>query len=190
MLNIPFDSEEGYKYSSFRKTRYDKHLKSLMKLMNFNKKLEIKDVALKMEIVNPSVEKTAKKILEAYAQRKTDVDLDHPQYHTMSVYQACKVENVKTTKKKFISMSNLKPNQWSQLEKMFDSWVSTDIKADKPSSKVKSSEIIEQSSNQSSQTTKRKADIAPEVEDYEAWKKRTLAKAYADLKRLEVASAE
>lgn len=189
MLNITLDSQEAYKYSALRKTRYDKSLQTIMKLMNFNKELEIKDVALKMEIINPSIEKTAKKIIKAYAEQKTEVDLDHPQYNTMSVYQACKVENVKTNKKKFIAMSNLKPNQWAKLEKMFDE-VRADIKPDQPNNNTnqKSSEIIEQASNESSKTLKRK--IAPEVEDYESWKKRTLAKAYADLKVLKAVNIE
>lgn len=181
MLSIAFDANEGHKYSTLRKTQYNKHRQTLMKLMNFNKKLEIKDVVMKMEITNPSIERTAKKVLIAYVKQAVDVDLDHPQFQTMSVYQACKIENVKTTKKKLIAMSNLKPNQWTQLEKIFDTDIQPLIKPEKPNKVgLQSSEIIEQASNESSQQQKRKMKT-PEVEDYETWKKKTLAKAYAEL---------
>lgn len=153
-----------------------------MRLMNLTKKLKVKDVVLKLGITNGNVEKTATKIYDSYAKTAVQTDLDHPQYLVMSVYQACKSEKVKAAKKILIPLSNLKPNQWSQLVKSWDKFVGSLVNLDKENLKggLKKAANDEQPTNGTE--LKRKHEAEPEIEDYDVWAKRTLDKARADLK--------
>lgn len=177
LFNIVFDTASGVQYSSLRKSNYERNRKMMIKLMNLNKKLDIKDVMLKIGLSNANVEKSAKRIFKSYEQSAADADLDHPQYVTMSVHQACKLEKVKIPKKNLIPLSNLKNNQWSLLEKSWDKFVaSMETKENEASQKP-----VQQQSTGAEPVLKRKLEAEPEVEDYAVWAKRTLAAAYAEL---------
>jgi len=177
-LGIAFDKANGVKFSSMKKTMYNDRRNLLMKLMNLDKKLNINDFTLKMGVCNGNVEKAAKTIYETFQKDSANIDLDHPQYITMSVYQACKKEKVKVAKKEFIAASNLKLNQWCLMEKSWDKWIS----AIKFSSEEMRKKINENSTERPK--LKRKLDAEPEIEDYDVWAKRTLEKARAELKNL------
>lgn len=155
-----------------------------MRLMNLNKKLEIIDVVLKMEISNAKVEKTSLRIYEAYKKKAFQTDLDHPQYIAMAVYQACKLEKAKIAKKNIIAISNLKPNQWKLLEKSWDKWVGSIGNFDKENvnEKRKQESNIVQETNGTELKHKRKLEAEPDAEDYDVWAKRTLDKARAEIK--------
>lgn len=153
-----------------------------MKLMNLNKKLDVPGLLMKMQVSNTNVEKAAKKIFEEFQTNNPDLDLDHPQYVVMSCFQACKLEKAKVPKKNFITMSNLTPPQWILLERSWDKWVCNVAKTEKDEARSKSKDFEATTSNESS-GVKRKLVAEPEIEEYEVWAKRTLAKAYADLKK-------
>ena len=137
-------------------------------------------MTLKLGITNNNVEKTASRILETYRKESfEDTDLDHPQFVVMSVYQACKLEKVKSTKKTFITASNLKPNQWNLLEKTWDKWTVNVGKSNKENEKAKSSE--QESAGKIEKILKRKQTAEPDIEDYDVWAKRTLEQAHINL---------
>jgi transcription initiation factor TFIIIB Brf1 subunit/transcription initiation factor TFIIB len=179
-VNIPFEESAGMKLSGMRKTSYKNYRNNFMKLLNLNKKLGIPEMILKLGVTSSNVEKTAKKILDAYKKESFEADMDHPQFIVMSIYQACKLEKVKAPKRNFVSASNLKPNQWSLLEKSWDKWTAGIGKSTKESSKVKQAEE-EESAGKPERSLKRK-HAEPEVEDYDTWAKRTVEQAQKDLK--------
>lgn len=152
-----------------------------MKLLNLTKKMSINSVILKLGINNSNVEKNSKKILDSYAQQDPRADLDHPQYIVMSVYQACKFEKVKIQKKNLIPLSNLKPNQWTMLEKSWDKWVGDVVKVEKEN---RMQEIVDDENvtkHRGGKQLKRKQQTEQEEEDYDVWKKRILESANAEI---------
>lgn len=177
-FNIPFDEPAGIRLAGIRKTSYKNNRKNLIKLLNLNKKLGIAELTLKMGINSSNVEKTANRIYEAYKKESFDADLDHPQFIAMSCYQACKLEKFKVTKKPFIAASNLKPNQWNQLEKSWDKWT---VNVGKSENMKKSTEDPQEESAGKKLNLKRKHTAEPETEDYDVWAKRTLEKAQKNL---------
>lgn len=157
----------------------------ITKFLNFNKQIDVTAALLKLCISNPNVEKAAKKIYEDYKQQNSQIDLDHPQFAFMSVYQACKREKVKLPKKNFMHYSNLNNTQWTTLEKSFNKWVSSveQVGKENINSKLMTTEMEApaQQETKEGQGVKRKHE-EPDIEDYDVWAKRTLDKAYAELK--------
>lgn len=181
LLNIQFDTLTAIKFSSIKKSAYQNARSVLMKLMNLGKKHGIVEILLKMGISNPKVETSAKNIYAAYEKQAPNSDLDHPQYCTMAVYQACKLEKVKVTKKSFIQSSNLKPNQFTQLENSWEKWVGSVVKAD---SKDNGKQAQNGNVDEKTPSNKRAPETEPETEDYDVWAKRILSNARCQLKAL------
>lgn len=155
-----------------------------MKLMNLNKKLDVPTMMLKMGLTNQNVEKIAIQIFEAFQKDYgQQMDLDHPQYVAMSVYKACMIAKVNVVKKSLIAASNLKKDQWSKLEKACDKLVNNLKKLSDENEKegLKDSDFVGAHNSESKPGLKRTLAVEPEVEDYDEWAKRTLAKARADL---------
>jgi hypothetical protein len=182
LLNIAFETASAVKHSSMRKRIYDNYRKTFLKLMKLDKKTSIRDLILKRGISNAKVDPTAHKIYEAYQNSTDGIDLDHPQYMAMSVFEACKLEGVKVSKKDFISISNLKPNQWTLLEKTFDKIANSVGKLGKENSNNKFPTDCD--TNVTETKLKRKVEAEPEIEDYDVWAERTLKKAYAELEKI------
>lgn len=180
LQNVSFDSQAAISLTKMRKSLYNSSRQVLLKLLNLNKKMDVNVVVLKMGISNTNVQKTALTIFDAY-KNYYEVDLDHPQYSFMSVYQACKLEKVKVAKKNFIAGSNLNLHQWTKLEKSWDSLVGSIGKADNEN---KSKLTKTEGAQEIGKTLKRKHEEITEIEDYDVWAKRTLAKAHAELKTL------
>lgn len=177
-MNISFDESAGIKIAGMRKTSYKNNRNTVIKLLNLNKKLGIEEMVLKMGVSSVSVEKTAKRIFEAYKTESFENDLDHPSYVVMSIFQACKLEKVKISKKAFITASNLKPNQWNQMEKTWDKWTVNIGKADKENIKTKEAT----NEQESAPKAEKRKHTEPEIEAYDIWAKRTLEQAQKDLK--------
>lgn len=98
--------------------------------MNLSKRLDIPQIILKLSITNTAIENTARNIFDTYKSDfsfKNQIDFDHPQYVTMSVYQSCKKHKLKIAKSNFVTISNLKPAQFNQCEKDWDKWLMTTI---------------------------------------------------------------
>lgn len=86
----------------------------------------------------------------------------------------------KVLKKQFIAASNLRPFQWTKLEKSFAGLVTQASKEDsKAASALEDSEEASYRSNGQHQKEKRKLNTEQELEDYDVWKIRTLKEAYA-----------
>lgn len=186
LQNVPFDTSTAISLTKMRKSLYNSNRRTILKVLNLNKKQDVKAVLLKMGITNTNVQKTAARIYEACKDQNFQMDLDHPQVSFMSVYQACKVEKVKAVKKNFIAASNLNLTQWTKLEKSWDKWASLIGKADKENMKCQliTEVAAAQSAKEGGQKLKRKHEEPAEIENYDVWAKRTLEKAYAELKAM------
>lgn len=183
LQNFPFETKAAIELLKMSKTKYKSLRVTILKLLNLEKKLDVNAVALKMGISNDKVILTASNIFEAY-QKENHGDCDHPQYVSMSVFQACKLHKSKTNKKNFMVLSNLKPNQWSKLEKSWDSWVAP-FAIEKENKNLKLPASIDINPHQpAEQKLKRKCE-EPIIEDYDVWAKRTLEKAQAEIEAME-----
>lgn len=183
-MNIPFDEAAAIRQASIRpKSSYQKNRKLLMKLLNLQKKMNISSVILKLNINNSNVERNSKRILDSYAQQDPTADLDHPQYLVMSIYQACKFDKVKVPKKSLIPLSNLKPNQWSMLEKSWDKWVGSVLNVEKENriQEIVDDDNVTKQRGGGKQQLKRKQQNEPEEADYDVWKKRIIDAANAEI---------
>lgn len=130
LLGITFDHSNKLKLSSLKKSEYNNNKKIIEKVLNLNKRLDIPGIILKLSITNTAIENTAKNIFDTYKSDfsfKNQIDFDHPQYVTMSVYQSCKKHKLKIPKTNFVAISNLKPAQFNQCEKDWDNWLLTTI---------------------------------------------------------------
>jgi len=186
LQNVHFDTTAAIALSQLTKRLYNSNRQMVnFNNLNFNKKIDVNAALLKLCISNSNVEKTAKRFYEDYKSQNSLIDLDHPQYSYMSVFQACKLENIKVPKKKFMIYSNLNNTQWSNLEKSFNKWVSSVEKVGKENinSKLMTMEEPVQQEKMEGQKLKRKHE-EPDIEDYDVWAKRTLDKAYTELKVL------
>lgn len=187
VLNIPFcEPSLAEQYSCQKKSAYKKNRKILLKVLDLNKKMTIDDVIRKLGITNSSaVEKMAKEIFKTYMTQQAyeNQDID-PSVFVMSVYFACKFENVKIAKKNVLNLSNLTHSQWGTMEKSWDKWT-TSINSKKQSKTSKTESIkenvpVETMDTQETQQVSKKLESFEEP--YDVWAKRILEKAYAELK--------
>lgn len=128
LLNIPFSvaSNQQCKLSGLRKSTYQNNKKILEKVLNLGKSVSLSDVCFKHNIVDTNVISKTKKLLDSFKEAnsyKSNVDYNHPQYITIAVYMACKLEKIKISKKDLMNGANLKTNQWILLEKEFENWL-------------------------------------------------------------------
>lgn len=130
LLGITFNHNDKFKLASLKRSVYNNNKKIIEKVLNLNKRLDISGIILKLSITNTAIEHTANNIFDTYKSDfsfKNQIDFDHPQYVTMSVYQSCKKHKLKLPKTKFVAISNLKPAQFNQCEKDWDEWLLTTI---------------------------------------------------------------
>lgn len=184
LLNMEFDDKRSLKIAKLTKTAYQNNKRILEKVLNLNKILDINEICIKAGLSDSNVKKTAKKILEAYKKdfHYRNLDFDHPQYVSQAVYQACKVEKVKITKKKMQDCSNLKPAQWISMETEWDKWLQKSPTSLEPTKKEKTVlQLVQELENETSEVVKIHKEL--KVEDYDVWKKRILEQAYEAIKK-------
>lgn len=174
-MQIPFDSGAAIKMSSIKKTEYKKTKNMMKKLINLENnisELGVSKLLMKLGICNSNIEKTAKEILAQFHDNEVVIP-DHPQFVALSCYLACKINKEKVLKKAFIAASNLRPLQWTKLEKKYENVVST-------TQKSKGGTCTEVHDEPRPDKLKRKLIPSElEVEDYDVWKARTLKQARA-----------
>lgn len=186
LLSWPFaETSLAIQQSCLKKSIYSKNKKILQKVLDLNKKLTIDEVIRKLGITHTNnVEKLAKEIFKYYMKQQTYEDQDiNPAVFVMSVYFACKYENVKVLKKNVLNLSNLTHSQWGIMEKSWEKWTSSFNKKSKGSSKKESEAVKEnvpECIEEVQETVKSKRTETTE-ETYEEWAKRILDKAYKEL---------
>lgn len=184
-LGIPIDQENALKLSGLRKSQYANNKRMFEKLLDLNKQIGISEICTKLGI--NELAKKATELLELYKSivenEANDIDITHPQYPSMAVYQASKLGQKRMSKQKIMAISHLRPSQWTLLEQRWDKFVATHY-AQSKDKKVKSpsggdGNPKEETAQKSSQELKR--PHVPEVEDYEVWKNRMLGMARLEL---------
>ncbi|XP_058465985.1 origin recognition complex subunit 6 [Malaya genurostris] len=190
-LGVPCDSEMTLKLSGLKKSAYANNKRTLEKLLDINQLMGINEICIQLGL--HQVQKEATFLLNSYKSfvdgRSAEIDFTHPQYATMSVFQACKRIKVKPPKAKLVSLSHLKPAQWSLLEKNWENFLVNSSGLNSATSKLKqpkASETLEQTENLEEKRCHGLKHNSPEkVEPYGNWKKRMLEKAYRELKSLQ-----
>ena len=185
LLNLEFDQKIALKVAKLTKTAYQNNKRLLEKILNLNKLLDINEICIKAGLSDPNVKRAAKAILEAYKKdfQYKNFDFDHPQYISQAVYQACKTQKVKITKKKMQECSNLKPAQWISMEAEWDKWLQKSSAGSKDPKKEKSVlQLVQELESESTEVVK-SSHKEVEVEDYDVWKKRVLEQAHEAVKK-------
>ncbi|XP_058835110.1 origin recognition complex subunit 6 [Topomyia yanbarensis] len=192
LLGLPCDNEMTLKLSGLKKSAYVNNRRTIEKLLDINQLIGINEVCIQLGL--HQVQKEATALLNSYktfvGAGSTEIDFTHPQYATMSVFQACKRLKVKPPKAKLISLSHLKPTQWTLLEKNWEKFLAnaTDVSAT-AATKLKQNKTVEAVEQTEEPLDKRSNGLkhsSPEkIEPYGNWKKRMLEKAYRELKSLQ-----
>lgn len=188
LLNLPFaDTKLAIQQACLNKSSYNKNRKTIQKVLDLNKKLTIDEVIRKLGITHSSaVEKKAKEIFRVYMNLQSfhNHDIDSSVF-VMSVYYACKFENVKIAKKNVLNLSSLTHGQWVTLEKSWEKWVNDlntnkkDVKKDAGGGKEN---IVNNQMKVDSQKGTKRVEEAEET--YDEWAKRILDAAYAKLRTI------
>uniref|UniRef100_A0A182M6L8 Origin recognition complex subunit 6 n=1 Tax=Anopheles culicifacies TaxID=139723 RepID=A0A182M6L8_9DIPT len=190
LLGLPFDSDMALKLSGMKKASYANGRRTLEKILDINKTLGIGEICVQVGM--SQVQKEATNLLEAYkryaGQGQGETDFTHPQYATMAVFQACKRQAVKPPKTKLVTLSHLKPTQWTMLEKNWDKFLTT-LPVGKQSGKPKEAQEgdinVKDKVEESKGSGAGQKHASPEkLEPYHNWKKRMLEKAYRELEQL------
>ena len=56
-----------------------------------------------------------------------EMDLTHPQYAAMAIYQSCKHLKTKVNKSRLQGFSHLKSVQWANLERQWSNWLTNNV---------------------------------------------------------------
>lgn len=183
LMNIPVDTKSAVQ---LKKSQYNKYKKTILKLLGLDKTMTIDEVIRKLGITHATtVERTAKEIFSVYVKQEAfeDVQDFDVSIFVMSVYFACKFENVKILKKNIIILSNLRPNQWVLMEQSWEKWVSS-LKKITNKENRKIVHVQENDHVASSSASQIKESKTEETEEsYEIWEYNTLVKAYKELQQ-------
>lgn len=180
LLNVGLDHDNALKVSGLKKSQYLSNKRMFEKCLDLNKPLTINDICIQLGV--QEVCKKAKELFEFYKNHNTDVaaeeDIAHPQYVAMAVYQAGKILKKKISKQKISSFSHLKPTQWTNLEKKWDTFIdeNPNLKADLS--------LVKKVVKEDEETQKPKEKVKKfkeKIEPYEDWKERIIAFARAKL---------
>lgn len=155
------------------------------KLLDLNKLIGVNDICVQLNL--NEVNKKAGELLQLYTDMVTsqqrDLDMCHPQYAAMAVYQACKLSKLKVSKSKIMAFSNLRPSQWQHLEQRWDKFLIKQYKG-LMDNRLKGTRNNEQKSDENKENynvevvhEKRKH----EVEDYYKWKQKMIKMAQEKL---------
>ncbi|KAG4073005.1 hypothetical protein HA402_009424 [Bradysia odoriphaga] len=149
----------------------------------------IKSVCTALELPRiKDVEKNARLFMDKLKKSKLNLlgEFGHPQNACMAVYYSCKLLAIKVNERRLITLSRLQRKQWTQLKMIWQPWLNdhpwsagptTDSKVT-TKNKPKNVTLTRTDDQQTRPTIKIENDGA---ESYDVWKKRILAKAYADL---------
>lgn len=186
LLGLPFDSEIALKMSGLKKTAYANSRRTLEKILDLNKPIGITEMCTQLGLNH--IHKEAAALLESYqryvSSNHSEIDFAHPQYIAMAIFQTCKKQKIKPPKSKLVSISHLKPAQWSVLEKNWDNFLAT--RSNKTQGKEQDErEAVNESADEQTTPTKQgnclKHSSPEKIEPYVNWKKRILEKAYREL---------
>lgn len=136
------------------------------------------------------VQKLAEKYLDEYktnigATSYQEVDINHPQYAAMALYQACKSEKVRVSKVKLVGFSHLKMAQWEVLEKSWNSWITKRLEEKKLNKTLVEEEAAGDQDVALMRDSKAKdiemKSTETKINSYSSWRDDILQKAYKDL---------
>ncbi|XP_037949483.1 origin recognition complex subunit 6-like isoform X2 [Teleopsis dalmanni] len=179
MLGIAFDT--AIKLSHLKKAHYINRKRIIEKLLDLDKVVGVNDICIQLGL--SEVSKKANELHELYknivAKENHDIDINHPQYAAIAVFQACKILKKKPPKTRLMPYSNLRPTQWMQLEKRWDRFIAMQYK-DSIDKKMKGLHPEESKPYKQPEVSTSKSNVSV-LEDYEVWKERILEMARSKL---------
>lgn len=180
------------KLSGLKKPAYLNHRRIVEKILDINKPIGVNEICVQLGITE--IQRECQMLLDAYASSPENslrnIDINHPQYPAMVVYQLAKLKGIKIKKTKLVTYSHLKPQQWNILEKSWEKWTESNPKTVQQfhmggSKKNDKTAInLPRENNNSPGKVILRTEIEPE-DDFETWRERVLRKALADLERIQ-----
>lgn len=127
MCSTEFDRDLAVKLSGLKKKEYNLQKESVEKSLNVGSRMSLDAICAHLSI-NEAMKRDAACLLKEYNTMKKGIlyDIDLAQFHTMAVYQSCKLRNFRidnNMKTKLIQLSKLKPKAWKYLEEEWDKWI-------------------------------------------------------------------
>lgn len=155
------------------------------KLLELSKPVGVPEICIQLGLTE--VQEASTLALNQFVENNKlrNIDTAHPQYAAMAVYQLCKIKKIRIQKNKFISISHLKPSQWTVLEKSWETWAK---KNQGPGQELVAPSTKDERSNKNDiplengcvKDPKPKND-SDSTEEFHEWRERVLAKAFVDL---------
>ncbi|XP_055705674.1 origin recognition complex subunit 6 [Phlebotomus papatasi] len=179
-MGLSFDTELGQKLCGLRKGLYANNRRIVQKLIGNSKSIGIPALCLQLGLPS-QIQETAADELQKYLTYMTrinqDIDRKHPQYAAITLFKIAQMRKIKVSKTSFASSCSLKTDQWKMLEESWEKY------ARDSKEKVRSREEKTDQDVEMVEETPKEGNNAEEIEDYEVWKKRILARAYENLRK-------
>ncbi|CAK1591050.1 unnamed protein product [Parnassius mnemosyne] len=187
ICGVDLDLKTAIKYSGLKQPTYINSRKIVENLLEISTdKLTISALCLTLQC--SKVQGLAEQILEEFKKKaKMDVDISLPQYVCMALFHACRINKVKISKSKIIEKSRLKPAQWAKLNVDWSKFVDENFSSVKKKRGQSTKDNVENDDCEKMETDACNNEVLrePEIEPYEAWKRRMLEEAYKELKELQ-----
>ncbi|KAG4071896.1 hypothetical protein HA402_006057 [Bradysia odoriphaga] len=181
--NSPFNQETALALLCYGKARYRKEKNIIQRVLNVTQVPDVRSICSMVRVANQKeLEERATKMLKEY-RATTDLTDSHPQYDAMAVYHTSKMMKLKVNEDKLIDVSHLKRMQWSHLKTKWQRWLDVNkIKLTDPTKKRNADKVDAGTVDDTKENVMPKVKCIEATESYDDWKKRILAKAYAELK--------
>lgn len=173
-----FPQKDAIRAAGISKAEYSRSKRNLEKILDVGQILDISKICVKLGIPT-HIQKLAETLKsEFFAQNSNlNLDLEHPQYYAMAIYQACKIEKIKKPNSDLIKQSHLKYSEWKKLEIQWTKFVENRkvaITSIKPTATCSgdSTNISNKPQTVTSQ---------PKQETYDVWRKNIIERAFDDL---------
>lgn len=171
--------ELAQKLCGLRKGLYANNRRIVQKLIGNTKSVGIPELCLQLGLPS-QIQGTAAEDLQKYLaymiRINQDIDRKHPQYAAIALFKTAQMRKIKVSKTAFASSCSLKTDQWKMLEESWEKY------ARDSKEKIRAKEATDQDVEMVEETPK-EVNNGEEIEDYEVWKKRILAKAYENLRK-------
>ncbi|XP_037033891.1 origin recognition complex subunit 6-like [Bradysia coprophila] len=181
--------DKGRQLIKYGEIKYRNEKNTILHILDLMQPPNIKGICIALELSRiKDVEKNARLFMDKLKKSKLNLlgEFGHPQNVCMAVYHSCKLLAIKVNERKLITLSRLQRKQWTQLKMIWQPWLN-----DHPWSSGSTTDSKVTAKNKSKNVTLARTDDQQKrptrviendaTESYDVWKKRILAKAYADL---------
>lgn len=187
------------------KAKYRKDKQIIQRILNVTQVPDVKSICSTIRVTkSKELEENATRMLKVYRDTNDAIE-SHPQYDAMAVYHTSKMMKIKVNEEKLIEVSHLRRMQWTNLKTKWNRWLEESKFSLDANPKKKTgvdgkldgvvmlescrhdfsfcfADVLQEVNGAAKENVMPKDECMDVTESYEDWKKRILAKAYADLK--------